>query len=121
MCGIVGAVANRDIKAGSSISGVGKKPAERIVVELGDKVGASGAWEASNSSTATMTMSSREAMIRIQKPARGSVAAEMTGGSRTGGGADSPGAASAAAMPIGAAAATTGLAGRPSLYCKIRV
>ena len=39
------AVANRDIKALSSISGVGKKTAERIVVELGDKVGASVAWE----------------------------------------------------------------------------
>jgi Holliday junction DNA helicase RuvA len=33
------AVAARDIKALSSISGVGKKTAERIVVELGDKVG----------------------------------------------------------------------------------
>ena len=45
---IRGAVANRDIKALSSISGVGKKTAERIVVELGDKVGASGAWEANS-------------------------------------------------------------------------
>jgi Holliday junction DNA helicase RuvA len=45
---IRGAVASRDIKALSSISGVGKKTAERIVVELGDKVGASGAWEASS-------------------------------------------------------------------------
>lgn len=43
-----GAIANRDIKALSSISGVGKKTAERIVVELGDKVGVSGAWEASS-------------------------------------------------------------------------
>lgn len=49
---IRGAVANRDIKALSAISGVGKKTAERIVVELGDKVGASGAWEASSAANA---------------------------------------------------------------------
>lgn len=43
-----GAVANADVKALSQISGVGKKTAERIVVELRDKVGAAGAWEASS-------------------------------------------------------------------------
>ena len=43
-----GAVANGDVKALSQISGVGKKTAERIVVELKDKVGAAGAWEASS-------------------------------------------------------------------------
>lgn len=43
-----GAVANGDVKALSQISGVGKKTAERIVVELRDKVGAVGAWEASS-------------------------------------------------------------------------
>jgi Holliday junction DNA helicase RuvA len=43
-----GAVANCDIKAISQISGVGKKTAERIVVELRDKIGAAGAWEASS-------------------------------------------------------------------------
>lgn len=43
-----GAVANGDVKALSQISGIGKKTAERIVVELRDKVGASGAWEASS-------------------------------------------------------------------------
>src|ERR1041384_4260148 len=43
-----GAVANGDIRALSQISGVGKKTAERIVVELKDKVGAVGAWEASS-------------------------------------------------------------------------
>ena len=41
-----GAVANSDVKVLSQISGVGKKTAERIVVELKDKVGAAGAWEA---------------------------------------------------------------------------
>jgi Holliday junction DNA helicase RuvA len=41
------AVASGDIKALSQISGVGKKTAERIVVELKDKMGAAGAWEVS--------------------------------------------------------------------------
>jgi len=41
-----GAVANGDVKALSQISGVGKKTAERIVVELKDKIGEAGAWEA---------------------------------------------------------------------------
>jgi Holliday junction DNA helicase RuvA len=41
-----GAVANHDVKSLSQISGVGKKTAERIVVELKDKIGAAGAWEA---------------------------------------------------------------------------
>jgi holliday junction DNA helicase RuvA len=43
-----GAVANGDVKALSQISGVGRKTAERIVVELRDKIGAVGAWEASS-------------------------------------------------------------------------
>ena len=43
-----GAVAGGDVKALSQISGVGKKTAERIVVELRDKIGAAGAWEASS-------------------------------------------------------------------------
>jgi Holliday junction DNA helicase RuvA len=41
-----GAVSSGDIKALSQISGVGRKTAERMVVELKDKVGAAGAWEA---------------------------------------------------------------------------
>ena len=43
-----GAVANSDIKALSQISGVGKRTAERIIVELKDKIGAAGAWEAAS-------------------------------------------------------------------------
>jgi Holliday junction DNA helicase RuvA len=43
-----GAVANGDVRALSKISGVGKKTSERIVVELRDKFGAAGAWEASS-------------------------------------------------------------------------
>ena len=47
-----GAVARGDVKALSQISGVGKKTAERIVVELKDKIGAAGAWEASSAQRA---------------------------------------------------------------------
>jgi len=43
-----GAVAGGDVKLLSQISGVGKKTAERIVVELRDKIGAAGAWEAAS-------------------------------------------------------------------------
>ena len=43
-----GAVANGDVKTLSQISGVGKKTAERIVVELRDKFGPAGAWEATS-------------------------------------------------------------------------
>jgi Holliday junction DNA helicase RuvA len=47
-----GAVGNGDVKALSQISGVGRKTAERIVVELKDKVGAAGALEASSAQRA---------------------------------------------------------------------
>lgn len=43
-----GAVANGDVKSLSQISGVGKKTAERIVVELRDKIGVAGALEAAS-------------------------------------------------------------------------
>ena len=55
-----GAVANSDVKALSQISGVGRKTAERIVVELKDKVGAAGAWEAAS---ATRGLSAEEQKI----------------------------------------------------------
>jgi Holliday junction DNA helicase RuvA len=47
-----GAVAKGDVKSLSQISGVGKKTAERIIVELKDKIGAAGAWEASSAQRA---------------------------------------------------------------------
>jgi Holliday junction DNA helicase RuvA len=43
-----GAVASGDVKALSQVSGVGRKTAERMVVELKDKIGAAGAWEATS-------------------------------------------------------------------------
>src|SRR5579862_8805214 len=47
-----GAVANADVKSLSQISGVGKKTAERMVVELRDKIGSAGAWEAASAQRA---------------------------------------------------------------------
>lgn len=47
-----GAVAGSDVKALSQISGVGRKTAERIVVELRDKVGLAAAWEATSAERA---------------------------------------------------------------------
>lgn len=47
-----GAVANADVKALSQVNGVGRKTAERIVVELKDKIGSAGAWEASSAARA---------------------------------------------------------------------
>jgi len=47
-----GAVAGSDVKSLSQISGVGKKTAERIIVELRDKIGAAGAWEAASAQRA---------------------------------------------------------------------
>lgn len=55
-----GAVASGDVKSLSQISGVGKKTAERIVVELRDKVGVAGAWEASS---ATRTLSGSDQKV----------------------------------------------------------
>ncbi len=47
-----GAVVNGDVASLSKISGLGKKTAERIVLELKDKVGVAAAWEAASASHA---------------------------------------------------------------------
>jgi Holliday junction DNA helicase RuvA len=47
-----GAVVNADVAALSKISGLGKKTAERIVLELKDKVGVTAAWEAASAAHA---------------------------------------------------------------------
>jgi Holliday junction DNA helicase RuvA len=46
------AVVNSDVVSLSKISGLGKKTAERIVLELKDKVGVAAAWEAASASHA---------------------------------------------------------------------
>src|SRR5882762_6306359 len=46
------AVVNNDVVSLSKISGVGKKTAERIVLELKDKVGVAAAWEAASATHA---------------------------------------------------------------------
>jgi Holliday junction DNA helicase RuvA len=43
-----GAVVNGEVKTLAQIRGVGKKTAERIIVELKDKIGVAGAWEAAS-------------------------------------------------------------------------
>jgi Holliday junction DNA helicase RuvA len=46
------AVVNSDVAALSKITGLGKKTAERIVLELKDKVGVAAAWEAASATHA---------------------------------------------------------------------
>src|SRR5439155_8827853 len=46
------AVVNSDVAAISKISGLGKKTAERIVLELTDKLGVAAAWEAASAAHA---------------------------------------------------------------------
>ncbi len=47
-----GAVVNGDVKTLSQVKGVGKKTAERAIVELKDKIGVAGAWEAASAKRA---------------------------------------------------------------------
>jgi len=65
-----GAVSNGDVKALSQISGIGRKTAERIVVELKDKIGATGAWEALSAqrSLSTADQKINDAVARLDGP-----------------------------------------------------
>jgi Holliday junction DNA helicase RuvA len=55
------AVVNSDVAALSKISGLGKKTAERIVLELKDKLGVAAAWEAASAAHAPPTPEQEEA------------------------------------------------------------
>ncbi len=60
------AVVAGDITAISSIKGLGKKTAERVVLELRDKVGVKDAWETQTSPNATPTQRARgDAMLGL--------------------------------------------------------
>jgi Holliday junction DNA helicase RuvA len=56
-----GAVVNGEVKTLATIKGVGKKTAERMMVELKDKIGVAGAWEAAS---ARHTLSPDEQQIQ---------------------------------------------------------
>ena len=60
-----GAVATSDVKSLSQISGVGKKTAERIVVELRDKIGAAGTWEASSAKHSPVDQKLNDAVLAL--------------------------------------------------------
>ena len=49
---MVGAIRGHDVARLTRIPGIGKKTAERMVVELRDKIGAAGAWEAASAQRA---------------------------------------------------------------------
>ncbi len=62
-----GAVVNNDVASLSKISGLGKKTAERIVLELKDKLGVVAAWEAASAANAPSPEDSRanEAVLAL--------------------------------------------------------
>jgi Holliday junction DNA helicase RuvA len=59
------AVVNSDVAALSKISGLGKKTAERIVLELKDKVGVAAAWEAASGAHAPEEEQANEAVLAL--------------------------------------------------------
>src|SRR5258707_8816026 len=64
------AVVNSDIAAISKISGLDKKTAERIVLELKDKLGVAAAWEATNAAHTPQTEpgQANEAVLAFRSP-----------------------------------------------------
>ncbi len=83
------AVVNSDTDALSAISGLGKKTAERIVLELKDKVGVTAAWEAASRKAAPSSEQSQmnDAVLALislgykQVEAQKAVKKAYTGGS----------------------------------------
>jgi len=77
-----GAVVNGDLAVLSKVKGLGKKTAERIVLELKDKVGVAEAWQASRGDGASHAASSDAELALIalgykQTDAKKSVAAAL--------------------------------------------
>ena len=59
------AVVRSDIDAISRIKGIGRKTAERIVLELKDKVGVAATWEASNAVNAAPDQRGNDAILAL--------------------------------------------------------
>lgn len=59
------AVVHSDLAAISRISGVGKKTAERVVLELKDKLGVAAAWEAASHTNAAEDSAASDAILAL--------------------------------------------------------
>lgn len=59
------AVVHSDLSAISRISGVGKKTAERVVLELKDKLGVAAAWEAASRTNASEDTAAGDAVLAL--------------------------------------------------------
>jgi Holliday junction DNA helicase RuvA len=59
------AVVNGDVNAMAKVSGIGKKTAERIILELKDKVGVAAAWEPAASSRGDQQAKMTDAVLAL--------------------------------------------------------